>query len=212
MRTMKALILCSSPRRDGNSTTLGKAVAEGLSAAGHAADVVHADDVLSAFLKDCRRCRGPDGECAIEDGFRDVFFGKFLPADGFIAASPIYWYGVSAQLKTFFDRMFCYVAASHPQSPAVVQRITGKRIGLVLSSEETFPTVSAGPVHEIQEFSRYTRSVFVGIVHGYGNSRSDIHRDPGDPIDRARRFGHGFFTAHASDYQIDTPRSGHVWG
>ncbi|MGE0237161.1 MAG: flavodoxin family protein [Parvibaculaceae bacterium] len=209
---MKAMILCASPRRAGNSATLGQAVAEGLAAAGHEAHVVHADDALSAFLRDCRTCRRPDGECAIADGFRRVFFETFLPADGFVAATPVYWYGVSAQLKAFFDRMFCYVAASHPRSSEVVERIKGKRIGLVLSSEETFPTVAQGPVHQIQEFARYTRSTFVGVVHGYGNSRSDVARDPGDPIGRARRFGETFFAAHASDYQIDTPRSGRVWG
>lgn len=208
---MRAMVLCSSPRRDGNSTTMAKALAEGIRDAGHSVDLVHADEILKALLKDCRMCRRPDGECAIEDGFRQTFFQSFLPADGFVAASPVYWYGVSAQLKAFFDRMFCYVAASHPQSTTVVPQMMGKRIGLLLSSEETFPTVSAGPVHQIQEFSRYTRSTFVGIVHGYGNSRSDIGRDPGDPIDRAREFGLNFFSAHASDYRIDTPRSGRVW-
>lgn len=208
---MKAMVLCSSPRRDGNSTTMGKAVAEGLLEEGHSVEIVHADEILSTLLKDCRLCRRPDGECSIGDGFRETFFQSFLPADGFVAASPVYWYGVSAQLKAFFDRMFCYVAASHPESATVVKQMTRKRIGLILSSEETFPTVSTGPVHQMQEFSRYTRSTFVGVVHGYGNARSDIHLDPSDPIGRARHFGRNFFSAHASDYQIDTPRSGRVW-
>lgn len=208
---MKAMVLCSSPRHDGNSATMANAVAEGLREAGHEVETVRADDILSGLLRDCRQCRMPDGECGIDDGFRRAFFGSYLPADGFIAASPIYWYGVSAQLKAFFDRMFCYVAASHPQSASVVAQMTGKRIGLVLSSEETYPTVSSGPQHQFQEFSRYTRSTFVGVVHGHGNARSDIHRDPSDPIARARLFGRTFFSAHTSDYQIDTPRSGRVW-
>ena len=88
----------------------------------------------------------------------------------------------------------------------------GKRIGLVLSSEETFPMVSGAIICQIQEFSRYTRSEFIGIVHGYGNARGDVRRDPNDPIAAARRFGNDFFTRHVSDYQIDTVRSGRVWG
>jgi hypothetical protein len=88
----------------------------------------------------------------------------------------------------------------------------GKRIGLVLSSEETFPMVSGAVICQIQEFCRYTRSTFVGVVHGYGNSRGDVLRDPNDPIKAARRFGNEFFTRHASDYQIDTVRSGRMWG
>lgn len=209
---MKAMILSSSPRRTGNSATLARAVADGVRDSGHECDFLIADDVLSDFLKDCRVCRRADGSCSIEDGFAVAFFENYLPAQGFIVASPIYWYGMSAQLKAFFDRMFCYVAASYPQSSSVVARMLDKRIGLVLSSEETFPTVSAGIVQQIQEFTRYTRSTFVGTVHGYGNSRGEVARDPRDPMASAYRFGHDFFSAHATDYQIDTPRSGRVWG
>ena len=191
---------------------LANAAADGLRDAGHEAEIVHADDVLAGFLKDCRQCRRADGACSIEDGFRAAFFEGFLPADGFIAATPIYWYGMSAQLKAFFDRMFCYVAASYPGSADVVSRMTGKRIGLILSSEETFPMVSAGIVSQMQEYARYTRSVFVGTVHGVGNARGDVERDPAQPLVQARQFGRDFFSRHTSDYQIDTPRQGKVWG
>jgi len=209
---MRTLVLSSSPRRNGNSATLAHAVAAGLEQAGHQAKFVAVDDIVSSFLRDCRTCRRADGECGIEDQFRETFMDQFLNAEGFIAATPIYWYGMSAQLKAFFDRMFCYVAASHPQSTSVVAKMQGKRIGLVLTSEETFPTVSAGVVHQVQEYCRYTRSTFVGVVHGYGNSRADVKSDPGQPIERARRFGAEFFTAHATDYQIDVARPARVWG
>ncbi len=209
---MKAFILSSSPRRNGNSAALAQAVREGLAASGHEADFVYADDMLSAFLRDCRQCRRADGSCAIEDNFREVFFDRFLPADGFIAATPVYWYGVSAQLKAFFDRSFCYYAASYPGAADVVRRMTGKRIGLVLASEETFPMVSGGIVAQMQEYARYTRGAFAGVVHGIGNARGDVARDPDNPLGAARRFGETFFSRHVSDYQIDTPRPGRVWG
>jgi multimeric flavodoxin WrbA len=208
---MKALVLSSSPRRNGNSALLAEAVKDGLIEAGHEAEFVYADDFLKAFLRDCRTCRKPDGECSIEDGFRSVFLDRYLPADGFIAATPIYWYGSSAQLKAFFDRTFCYYAASYPGSEAVIKGMMGKRIGLVLSSEETFPMVSGAVIGQIQEFSRYTRSTFVGVVHGYGNARGDVLRDPCEPVKAARRFGNEFFTRHASDYQMDTVRSPRMW-
>jgi multimeric flavodoxin WrbA len=209
---MKALILSASPRRNGNSAALARAAATGLAEAGHNANFVYADDILASFLKDCRQCRRTDGECAIGDGFRSVFLDEFLPAEGFVAATPIYWYGMSSQLKAFFDRMFCYIAASYPRSPAVIERMRTKRIGLILSSEETFPTVSAGIVQQVQEYARYTRSTFVGVVHGFGNARGDVERDPRDPLAGARQFGRDFFTRHATDYQIDTPRPARVWG
>jgi multimeric flavodoxin WrbA len=209
---MKALVLSSSPRRNGNSAILAEAVHAGLIEAGHDATLLFADDFLKAFLRDCRKCRKPDGECAIEDGYRSVFLDHYLPADGFIAATPIYWYGMSAQLKAFYDRTFCYYAASYPRSAEVIEKMQGKRIGLALSSEETFPMVSGGIISQIQEFVRYTHCTFVGVVHGYGNARGDVHKDPCEPIRAAERFGREFFTRHTSDYQIDSVRPGRVWG
>src|SRR5262245_40616414 len=87
MPAMRAMVLCASPRRDGNSAALARETAEGLAEAGHAVDLVHADDVLMAFLRDCRQCRRPDGECGIDDGFRAAFLERVLPAEGFIAAT-----------------------------------------------------------------------------------------------------------------------------
>jgi multimeric flavodoxin WrbA len=209
---MKALVLSSSPRRNGNSAILAEAVHAGLIEAGHDATLLFADDFLKAFLRDCRKCRKPDGECAIEDGYRSVFLDHYLPADGFIAATPIYWYGMSAQLKAFYDRTFCYYAASYRRSAEVIEKMQGKRIGLALSSEETFPMVSGGIISQMQEFVRYTHCTFVGVVHGYGNARGDVHKDPCEPIRAAERFGREFFTRHTSDYQIDSVRPGRVWG
>src|SRR5258706_10750082 len=148
---MKAFVLSSSPRRDGNSALLAQEMAGGLQEAGHDATLLYAEDFLSAFLRDCRRCRGANGECSIKDGFQAVFLEHYLPAEGFVAATPIYWYGMAAQLKAFLDRMFCDIAASSPRSVEVVPRMQGKRIGLILSSEETFPTASAGILHPIHE-------------------------------------------------------------
>ena len=72
--------------------------------------------------------------------------------------------------------------------------------------------VSGAVLCQIQEFSRYTRSTLVGVVHGYGNARGEVQHDPNEPLKAAQRFGQEFFTRHASDYQIDTVRSGRVWG
>jgi multimeric flavodoxin WrbA len=209
---MKALILSASPRRTGNSALLAHKVALGVNEAGHEAEFIFADEVLTSFLRDCRNCRHSDGECSIQDGFRTAFLEKYLQVDGFVAATPVYWYGMAAQLKAFFDRMFCYVAASYPQSSAVIAGMKAKRIGLVLSSEETFPTVGAGIIHQIQEYSRYTHSTFVGVVHGNGNARGEVARDPADPLSAATRLGRELFTVRATDYQIDTPRSPRLWG
>ncbi len=207
----RVLVLSSSPRRDGNSRLLATAALDGAREAGHSAELVHLDDHLGAFLRDCRVCRSAEGHCTIEDGFEALFREKFLPADGVVLATPVYWYGVSGQLKTFFDRMFCYIAASHPESERIADDMLGKEIALLLSSEESYPGASLGILHEIQEYARYTHSPFVGHVQGIGNKRGDVLRDPADPVGRARELGRRLFDVRSTDYRLDSPRAGSVW-
>lgn len=86
-----------------------------------------------------------------------------------------------------------------------------KRIGLVLACEETYPSASLGIIHQIQEFSRYTHSDFVGVVCGVGNSRGEVTCDPGAPSLVAEQLGRNLFEHKYSDYRIDVQRSGRVW-
>jgi multimeric flavodoxin WrbA len=207
----KLLILVGSPRKTGNSATLANAVKQGAEAAGSQVTIRHIDDYIANFLRDCRTCRLPNGDCAIEDQFKTLFLNDFLPADGVVFCTPIYWYGVSAQTKAFFDRTFCYYAASNPNSAQVVSQMMHKRIGLVLASEETYPGASLGIVHQIQEYSRYTKSEFVGVVRGVGNSRSEVARDPSAPLLAAEELGREIFARKFSDFSVDTVRNAKVW-
>ena len=207
----KLLVLIGSPRRAGNSATLASAVQRGAESSGAHVTTRFIDDFISSFLRDCRTCRTPTGECSIADGFRSLFLDDFLPAQGVVFCSPVYWYGLSAQMKAFLDRTFCYYAASHPQSEQVIHSMSRKRVGLVLASEETYPGASLGIEHQLQEFARYTHSDFVGVVRGIGNSRSEVTRDPADPSYAAEQLGREMFSRKYSDYRIDSPRSGKVW-
>lgn len=89
----KLLILVGSPRRAGNSATLAKAVQRGAEATGAQVALRFVDDFISSFLRDCRLCRLPSGECSIADQFRTLFFEDFIPAQGVIFCSPVFGMG-----------------------------------------------------------------------------------------------------------------------
>jgi multimeric flavodoxin WrbA len=209
---VRVLVLSASPRRDGNSRLLAESLLHGVSEAGHDGELVHVDDHVTSFLRDCRLCRGPDGRCGIEDGFEALLLERVLRADAVVFATPLYWYGVSGQLKTFLDRIFCYIAASYPGAEEVVRQLSRKRLALLISSEETYAGATLAVLHEIQEYARYTHSSLVGVVNGIGNKRGDVTADPGLAIDRARTLGRRLFELHSTDYRIDTDRPGSVWG
>jgi multimeric flavodoxin WrbA len=205
------LVLASSPRRDGNSARLAAAAAEGARAAGHEVRLEHLDDHMRHFLRDCRRCRDAEGRCTIDDGYEALLRDRVLDADGIVFATPIYWYGVSGQLKTFFDRLFCFIAASEPDADRFVAGLTRKRLALVVSSEETYPGAALALIHELQEYARYTHSDLVGVVRGIGNKRGDVLQDPSDPLGAAHELGRTLFDLQATDYRIDTERPGSTW-
>lgn len=209
---MRVLALNASSRRDGNSAVLLSAAVEGAVAAGHEVTSLFLGDWVDRVLDDCRTCRDSEGRCSIPDRYGSLLMEHVLPADGLLIATPLHYYGMTARLKAFFDRVFCYTSSAAPMADQALRALPGKRIGLLVSSEETYPSASLGLVHQVQEIVRYQRQDLVGVVRGLGNSRGEVARDPGQPVEQARRLGAALFTLPVSDYAFDTPRSGSVWG
>ncbi len=207
----KVLVLSSTPRPNGNSRCLADALVEGANAAGHNAVLVDLPVHVRHFLRDCRSCRQGDGACSIEDEHGRVLRELYLPAEAVVYATPIWWYGISSQLKVFIDRIFCHMSESCPDAADVVKGLMGKRSALLLSAEESNFAARLGIVEQISELSRYLHHDFVGVVTGIGNRRAEVKRDPSDPIAAARELGTRLFDMTATDYKIDTPRPKQVW-
>lgn len=98
----KVLILSSSLRPDSNSEQLAREAGRGALEAGH--DV----EVLSLAGRDIRYCEGCMAchrllYCPIQDDANDLI-KKVQEADAVVFASPIYYYDICGQLKTFLDR------------------------------------------------------------------------------------------------------------
>jgi multimeric flavodoxin WrbA len=190
---------------------LAESLVEGALEAGHQARLVNLNDAVDGLLRDCRRCRRADGTCNIDDGYSALMLGEVLPAHALVYATPLYWYGMAAALKNFFDRMVCYVSASYPGSAEMIRGLGDKRIALLISSEESYPTASAAVVSQIQEMSRYLQQQFVAVVNGIGNHRGEVRFDPSNPLEAAHDLGMHLFDVHHSDYTISSVRHNSVW-
>ncbi len=209
---MKVLAISSSARRDGNSWTLADAAAKGAREAGHEVELVHITDFVKGLLNDCRTCRLSTGSCGINDGYERLLMEHVLPADGLILATPLYWYGISGALKTFFDRLFCYTAGSSPVAGQVSAAMPGKRVAVMIACEESYRGATLGVEAQFQEFTRYLHQTLVGVVVGVGNSRGEVRFDPSQPLERAADLGRRMFEVRVTDYRMDTARSNRVWG
>ena len=84
---------------------MAEAFARGASRAGHAVesfDLAHAN--IAACLA-CDACRRNGGACEQKDGMLELA-PRLLAADAVAFATPLYYYGMSAQLKTAIDRAY----------------------------------------------------------------------------------------------------------
>jgi len=208
---VRVLAVGASPRRDGNSAALLQAACEGAREVGHVVTSVHLDDFVGGFLRDCRGCRGPNGSCTIPDSYEQLLLEHLLPADGLLLATPLYWYGMSGQLKAMFDRLFCYMSPGYPESEQVLTGLPQKRVGVLVACEESYPGATLGLHAQLHELMRYLKQELVDVVVGVGNSRGDVALDPSGPLGSAQDLGRRLFEARVADYRFDTPRGHSVW-
>ena len=104
----KILIINGSPRKNGNTATLIGWVAEGAESAGATVTIVDAAHLKYkiAGCCSCYSCQVSEQfRCAIPDEASDVV-ALFPEYDLIVFASPVYFFGLSSQIKMIIDRMF----------------------------------------------------------------------------------------------------------
>lgn len=101
---MNIVILSGSPRKDGNTEMLAQAFAEGASLR-HKVEIISVREYKVAPCIGCNACFGnKDNICCQKDDMTFIY-EKLNVADMLVIATPVYFYGVSAQLKTVIDRL-----------------------------------------------------------------------------------------------------------
>ncbi len=117
-KAMKVVILTGSPRKNGNTNTLAARFAEGARAAGH---TVFRFDAAEAKVAPCRACNacGMDGPCVLKDDF-EALRERLVEADVIAFATPMYYFGFSAQLKTVVDRFYALAGRLHTPKRCVL--------------------------------------------------------------------------------------------
>ena len=96
------LIVASSFRLNGNSNMLAKEFARGAADAGNNVETIYLAQKQLAFCKGCLACQKLH-RCVINDDANEIA-QKMKNADVVVFATPVYYYSISGQLKTLFDR------------------------------------------------------------------------------------------------------------
>ncbi len=100
---MKNLFILGSPQKDGNSVTMARVVANEL--ANEEENSIEYIYLNSLSIQACQGCGGCNktGECVLNDDMQQLYT-KTESADRLFLVSPIYFYSLTAQLKSYIDR------------------------------------------------------------------------------------------------------------
>ena len=107
----RVVILNGAPRRDGNTAALVGAFSRGAQAAGHEVTEFYLQGMEIHPCLGCG-CGGKDSSspCVQKDDMEKIY-SALDRADVVVFASPLYYWSVSAQLKTAIDRCYAMTEA-----------------------------------------------------------------------------------------------------
>ena len=101
----EVLILSSSPRKQGNSQLLCEAFQKGAEESGHKVTLVRLAEKRIGFCRACDGCMRHEGRCVLQDDMAQLL-EQYEWAQVLVLATPVYFYGIRAQMKTFIDRTY----------------------------------------------------------------------------------------------------------
>lgn len=121
----KILLISSSPRKGGNTDRLCDEFARGAREAGHEVEKLRLAEHTIHYCTGCGACSELGKPCPQHDDAAEII-GKMLAADTIVLATPVYFYTMSAQMKTLIDRMSPYYTS-----------LTGKEFYFIAAMAET---------------------------------------------------------------------------
>ena len=123
---MNVLILNGSPRKNGNTSHALRTIEDGLKTR-HSVESLNVYDFKFLPCRNCDACKRNGGNCIQHDDTVGII-SKVTDADLVIFGSPVYWWGISAQLKDVIDKFYSRDDASDGKSPTLR---TQQKIGIV---------------------------------------------------------------------------------
>ncbi|MDO4485648.1 MAG: flavodoxin family protein [Bacillota bacterium] len=121
---MKALLFNGSPRH-GNTEAALEAVKKGFAnVEGLEITQINANDAGVSPCIACESCKSGEG-CVFDDDTNEIV-NAAVGADIIVFATPVYWWGITAQLKVIIDKMYSQSTKLHELK---------KKIGVIVIGE-----------------------------------------------------------------------------
>ena len=168
-RNMKIVVITSSPHPKEESTSiyLADRFAEGARSAGHEVFTFDAAHEETHPCQGCDKC-GMDGPCIFKDAIENKLMPKMLEADLIVLTTPLYYFGMSAQLKVIVDRFYSRTGKLH-----------GKKSIMMATAYNSADWTMEALVNHYETLVRYMEWQDVGQVMATGcGARSLVEKSP----------------------------------
>lgn len=117
---MKVLVLNGSPRKRGETARMVSAFVEAAGQCGHDVKVFDVCKMDIHGCMACEFCHGKgQGRCAQKDDMAQIY-AELADTEMLVLAAPIYYHGISGQLKCAIDRFY---SALYPTAPATLKKV-----------------------------------------------------------------------------------------
>ena len=121
----KILVIMSAGTKLGNTDRLTDAYIKGLVERGHSVTKVYLGNMRIEGCRGCGVCQRLAHQCAVRDGMQDIY-PLFAACDTVVMASPLYFWTITAKLKSFIDRLYAIsVDDKYPQKDSVLLMTAG---------------------------------------------------------------------------------------
>ena len=121
----KILVIMSAGTKLGNTDRLTDAYIKGLVERGHSVTKVYLGSMRIEGCRGCGVCQRLAHQCTVRDDMQDIY-PLFAECDTVVIASPLYFWTITAKLKSFIDRLYAIsVDDKYPQKDSVLLMTAG---------------------------------------------------------------------------------------
>ncbi|MFC1914259.1 flavodoxin family protein [Chloroflexota bacterium] len=188
---MKIVAIVCSPRKGGNTEILAREVLDSASKFGAETEIININD---KNIKPCDGCESCEvtRKCHIDDDMQEIY-SKLFQSDGIIFASPVYFWGITAQGKAVIDRTFVFKKHKALRNKVAGSIVVANRTGAssAFSALNAFINlhmmIPARSIRARTEEEELINERGSGVI-AYGNKKGDVRSDT-RAIDEAQALG-----------------------
>ena len=185
---MKVLLLQGGARKKGNTAKVLDWVEEELKSNGHGVETVYLHSKNLKGCMGCKKCKETTDTvgCVQKDDVLEIL-EKMTGAEAVVFSSPLYFWGVNAQLKTVIDRTYSlYTNANLPDHKSLVE---GQRQALLVTGASSWDNNAEGAFTAFGRMQKYHKAIHAGELY-IGGCTTPAEMDPavrGRAVEFARK-------------------------